>query len=783
VQQWYGAALPIVARHQLHKGGSVILVQLDNELVSGDPAYLTALYRMARQNGIEVPLIHNPSGPVVASYGDAVDFQVIDTYPGGLDCTRPWSMKDFSGSEQLEKNYRATLSNVPHPIIIAELQGGGMDNYGGPGYQACHENFGPPFVDAMVRTYLSQGVTGLNWYMFYGGTSWGYLPDNLTYTSYDYGAPVHEYLGLGSKYMAVKRNMQFMRAVEANLVVTQADTGIVSSSNPDLLLNSRINPGSGASFVFLRNRDETKVQETVLQLLTGAGGAKRVPEHGSISLEPHESRVLIANYPADLGRVVYTTSQLLTFAGQGGQETWVFYGKRGASGETKIEMKGSARAECSPGVSVAGSGKSNLISFQYGEEPAYARFNFSKGSLLMVFVDEATACRIWRFPFAGGDALALADAFIGMPDKDGNIRIEAHGPKSVTLFGGNLSSGLLLDGHKVKVDQISVARALRFEADGSSALTAAPVFPELHNWIFRPEPFEGAVGWDDSGWAAVDRYRSLSPDQHDFHYGFVWDRGYFTASGKEKIIRVTSRECYGLWVNGEFLGASSWVTSDWSTRKPDPETRLFMIPAGLIKQDKENVIAMLTEDPGSYRRAPKIEFLPSEQESPLEVDIAWKLTGAGAEMRQMLLSPMNAGGLYGERNGWYKPGLNDTVAEWQRITTPHEFHATDAWIGWYRTTFDLNIPANLDAPMAVVLDKTLNAPDKAILFVNGYLMGRYFPERGPQTRFFIPAGVLNTNGKNSIAIAVWRRSADTGGLGVVKLEPYETKSISLLQIK
>ncbi len=60
VQGWYDRILPILARHQLHRGGSVILVQVENELDFFDcpapQAYMAALAGMARQAGIEVPI-------------------------------------------------------------------------------------------------------------------------------------------------------------------------------------------------------------------------------------------------------------------------------------------------------------------------------------------------------------------------------------------------------------------------------------------------------------------------------------------------------------------------------------------------------------------------------------------------------------------------------------------------------------------------------------------------------------------------------------------------------
>jgi beta-galactosidase len=58
---------------------------------------------------------------------------------------------------------------------------------------------------------------------------------------------------------------------------------------------------------------------------------------------------------------------------------------------------------------------------------------------------------------------------------------------------------------------------------------------------------------------------------------------------------------------------------------------------------------------------------------------------------------------------------------------------------------------------------------KANLYLNGYLIGRYWPERGPQQRFVLPLGVLEADQENHLAIAVWKRS-QRAALGKVRLE-------------
>ena len=49
--------------------------------------------------------------------------------------------------------------------------------------------------------------------------------------------------------------------------------------------------------------------------------------------------------------------------------------------------------------------------------------------------------------------------------------------------------------------------------------------------------------------------------------------------------------------------------------------------------------------------------------------------------------------------------------------------------------------------------------------MNGWQVGNYVNYLGPQHSFPVPNGILNPNGRNTIAIAVWNLDGTTGGLG------------------
>ncbi|HEX3493627.1 MAG TPA: beta galactosidase jelly roll domain-containing protein, partial [Streptosporangiaceae bacterium] len=58
---------------------------------------------------------------------------------------------------------------------------------------------------------------------------------------------------------------------------------------------------------------------------------------------------------------------------------------------------------------------------------------------------------------------------------------------------------------------------------------------------------------------------------------------------------------------------------------------------------------------------------------------------------------------------------------------------------------------------------------RAFIYVNGWLIGRYVNNVGPQHQFYVPAGILNDRGPNTLAIAVWGLDGSSGGLPQVSL--------------
>ncbi|WP_276352232.1 beta-galactosidase [Cohnella caldifontis] len=116
VSEWFGRILPIVGRHEAGRGGSVICVQLDNELDfygCEDPqGYIQALRDLALENGIAVPLIAcaGQGGLMQASGLVQGVVPTCNFYPDNRD-------PDF---EEKATHYREVLAGLNFPLLVTE---------------------------------------------------------------------------------------------------------------------------------------------------------------------------------------------------------------------------------------------------------------------------------------------------------------------------------------------------------------------------------------------------------------------------------------------------------------------------------------------------------------------------------------------------------------------------------------------------------------------------------------------------------------------------------------
>lgn len=82
--------------------------------------------------------------------------------------------------------------------------------------------------------------------------------------------------------------------------------------------------------------------------------------------------------------------------------------------------------------------------------------------------------------------------------------------------------------------------------------------------------------------------------------------------------------------------------------------------------------------------------------------------------------------MFAEREGWHLPGFD--TSSWVSRDLSSGLPGNKAGVGFFVTSFDLDVPAGVDALMSFVFDDgEATLPDqeyRAFLFVNGWKFGR-----------------------------------------------------------
>jgi len=769
--EWLTRIDRIIARHQVVDGrGSVIAYQVENEYYNSSAAgreYMAHLEAKARADGIQVLLVGNHNQAFVSGLG-AVQVSGWDHYPQGFNC---WHPSIWQPVPEVSQDH-----GPGEPIYLPEYQGGAFDPWGGPGYRRCAQLINANFANVFYKENIAEGATAMSFYMLYGGTSWGWqaIPEN--YTSYDYGAAITEARQLDPKYYEDKRIGYLVTTTPALLKTTPLTPATLD--DPQALDLARINPDTHTQFHLIRHRDSTAGSTLAVHLRVRLDGRElTIPRRAgtAIDLIGRESKLLLVDFPFGYQRLSYSTSEVMSTATIGGRDFLVLYGDAGTPGETSLRVPGTPRVHVLQGSAEATPIEGGVQLNYRHDGLTEVEVAGGRRPLLVLIADRRTTDGIWRQDMPDGTVLMIGShllrsaglhgrtlALTGDTGTDAAARIFAP-PAPVVTWNGQ------------------VLRHVRASIDGSISVnlpTAVPVhLPQLRGWLARDGAPEIERNFDDHDWrvATLSTTNSVTvpgslpvlfADDYGFHVGNTWYRGHFRGDAaqvpkglKLQVLSGGSAGAFSVWLNGRFLG---------SVQRRDTGT--FTFPPGAVMPG-DNVIAVLTVDMGheeywggkiSNRAARGIVAAIPVDAPPS--DITWRLQGErGGD--HPVRGPYNEGGLDGERKGWLQNG--ERGAGWAPVELPTRGGAPG--VTWYTTRVELHLPTDQDTSVGIRFRDPPDSHYRATLFVNGWMMGEYVSDIGPQHTFPIPNGILHPHGNNRIDIAVWKTDTSPGGLGNVEL--------------
>ncbi len=669
---YFDAVTPIIAAHQWTNGGGVILVQVENEYENlkwtrgkdmlVDDEYQHYVRDGLLRRGITVPLLS------CAGYCSGTVEGVNSHNPGDL-----------------MPKHRET--HPEKPIFSTEFWTAWYDAWGQP----HHTRSAADIAYASLRCF-AEGACGYNYYVYHGGTNFGYTPMYIQTTSYDYDAQISETGRLTEKWRASKRVALWAKTWKHILLHGENKRGLKGS---DGLRVSETATKQNGGIVFVDNPDKENA-------VTGHV-APYLPE---VRLRPRELFPYVHDAP--IGDPVEGGNYLASYVGLVKSDAPVltahirphpFEGARvyvyGDPGETK-EV-----------VLFHGAERGQALEVAFTDAPLV----YPVGPSQIVALPAELAGRTFFVENAEN-----APVIIGPDDVrehgDDFATVEVAPGKTHTLFS-ILPSGAITEINIVAPD--------------------LPAPPTLGPWESRAEPDYTAPDFDDSGWTEISEPTSMiALGNGNNPYG--WYRAEVespvTASGRIHFAACTDRLI--LYVNGARVGASDIPPED--NHAGIAHTATFDVEL----TEGRNVLTVLADNLGLIKGDWQIGKGQENEKKGIYGPVTLNVPGA---CWMIDISKWRfRGTLHGEREGWMSDGES---GQWSVASD-----LDSAPIRWHRSTFTLDAAVDTATPLMVRLD----GMGKGVLWLNGRNLGRYWQPVGPQEVYYAPEPWLRV-GENMLVLA------------------------------
>lgn len=627
----------------------------------------------------------------------------------------------------------------------------------------------------------------------YGGTNWGAIAAPVVATSYDYSSPISENRKIDSKFYETKNLAMFTRVADDLTMTNRLGNSTGYTTNSAVEASELRNPETNAAFyVTIHSESSSATVESFKLHISTSVGNLTIPQHaGSIVLNGHQSKILVTDFAIGKHTLTYSTAEVLTYALIDAKPVVVLSAGPGESVE--FHIKGATHGSVLSTESTTNAtfhSEAHGITTNIPRVSGMSVYQFNNGVKVIV-ADKPTAYLFWA-PNLSNDPFAPVDQ-----------SVLVQGPylvRSVSLDGHVLAlKGDILNSTSIEVFAYASAKTLSWNgkklatsrtAYGSlkatvTAFNGTVQLPSLDSWKFHDTLPERVPSYNDSGaaWVVADHLTTPNPtkpdtlpvlyvDEYGFHNSFHLFRGYFDGSATGVKLAVQGGQAFGwsAWLNGDFLGSFLGKSSVGSGNMT------LSFSNATVNANGTNVLLVAQDNTGHDLRdgavAPRGIFGATLDGANFT---QWKIAGeAGGEDVQLdpIRGTLSEGGLTAERLGWHLPGFDDSAWNSSSPSTGLD----EAGIYFYRTVVPLNVPAELDASFAFVLNASTSQQVRVQLFVNGYQYARFNPYVGNEKKFPVPPGILNYEGDNVIGLSVWAQSEEGAKIDVQIVQEYAVES-------
>ena len=234
--------------------------------------------------------------------------------------------------------------------------------------------------------------------MGYGGTSWGWLPAPVVFSSYDYGAAISEARELREKAEELKQLGGLIASVPDLAGMVPAGPAIASSANIQVYHDK--SPESSARFLLVTHRPSNgKTDDRFTITADLPDGRYTFPQAAPMRLNGFDAKWLLAGVDLGAQRLVYSTSELQSSLTIDGGDLALLYGRRGEDGETVLRYASAPKVEVLEGqaASVFDAAKGDLrLNYAHDGRAVVRVTGGGRPPLTLLLTDEAEGVHYWR---------------------------------------------------------------------------------------------------------------------------------------------------------------------------------------------------------------------------------------------------------------------------------------------------------------------------------------------------------------------------------------------------
>jgi hypothetical protein len=579
-------------------------------------------------------------------------------------------------------------------------------------------------------------------------------------TSYDYGASISENRHISrEKYSETKLQAHFFKVSPAYLTATpNKASNTLYTNNSAITATPLVDTESKTQFLVVRHADFTQLGSAEYRLMLNTmAGSLSVPQLGGrLVLNRRDSKIHVVNYDVGGTDLVYSTAEIFTWAkSKAGKQVLIVYG---AAGETHEMMVATQPELIAPGIKAVKKEQGWILNWDVIPERQVVTFKQDRFEIHLLWRDDAY--NHWVMELEAPEPVGNYSS----PSKDVVIVRGGYVMRSASISGNELRligdvnattdieivyeptdtvTQIIFNGVSLNTSR-SAADLLTARVVYEAPVVQLPDFRQLQ-WTYIDSLPELYAAYDDSLWTSCNRTSTINPTKlststslyasdYGYHSGSLIYRGHFTANGAESNFSMDTAGGFGfghsIWLNDTFLGS-------WTGRNANPTyQQILTLPK--LRPGSSQIITILIDHMGQDEEAPGTDSI----KAPLGIldyhigghvysEIAWVMTGnfGGEDYQDVSRGPRNEGALFAERQGFHLPSPPNS--NWS-IRSPILNGLDKAGVGFFATSFVLNVSMGYDIPMNFVFAKNDKVSDeertknyRCQLFVNGYQFGKY----------------------------------------------------------